>query len=181
MRYKPSNPRWKAAAVKLYIYHAGQCDPKKCTAKKLEKHGFVKTLKMNRIPKGAVVLNPFAMRSISSEDRPQIEEKGLVVIDCSWNRINDMHDVFKSRGISRSMPYLVAANPVNYGVPTQLSTVEALAAAIFIVGFPEHAETILSIFKWGPHFLQLNADPLEEYAHAKSSTEIIEIQKAYLE
>ncbi|MHA1131773.1 MAG: ribosome biogenesis domain-containing protein, partial [Candidatus Helarchaeota archaeon] len=35
-------------------------------------------------------------------------------------------------------------------------------------------------FKWGHHFLQLNKDPLEEYAQAESSQEIIEIQRAYL-
>lgn len=180
MRYNRSNPRWKAAPIKLYVYHADQCDTKKCTASKLKRHGFVRILKMNQIPRGAVLLNPFAMRSISAEDRPQIEEKGLVAIDCSWKRIDEMHGVFKSRGIHRSMPYLVAANPVNYGLPTQLSTVEALAAGLVIVGYQEHAEAILSIFKWGLHFLQLNANPLREYAQAKNSTEIIEIQKAYL-
>ncbi len=180
MRYKPSNPRWKAAPVKLYAYHAKQCDPKKCTTTKLERHGYIKSQKMNKIPKGAIVLNPFALRSISNEDRPQILEKGLVVIDCSWKRINEMHDVLKSRGINRSIPYLVATNPVNYGVPTQLSTVEALAAALYIVGFQDYAETILSIFKWGKHFLQLNAEPLNEYAAAKTSKEIIEIQEGYI-
>ncbi|MFX1294738.1 MAG: hypothetical protein ACFFD2_07770, partial [Promethearchaeota archaeon] len=91
MRYKQSNPRWKAAPVKLYIYHAKQCDPKKCTARKLEKHRLVKSAKWNQIPRGAVILNPFATRSISCEDYPQILEKGLVGIDCSWKKIDDMH------------------------------------------------------------------------------------------
>ncbi|NVM53935.1 MAG: DUF367 family protein [Candidatus Helarchaeota archaeon] len=180
MRYKQSNPRWKAAPVKLYVYHAKQCDPKKCTATKLEKHGFIKSVKLNQISRGAVLLNPFALRAISSEDRQQILEKGLVGIDCSWKKIDTMHDVFKSRGINRSIPYLVATNPINYGIPTQLSTVEALAASLFIIGFPDYAQTILSIFKWGSHFLQLNAEPLQEYAQAKTSKEIIEIQKEYI-
>ncbi|MHA1428381.1 MAG: DUF367 family protein [Candidatus Helarchaeota archaeon] len=180
MRHKPSNPRWNAAPVKLYVYHAKQCDPKKCTATKLERHGFVKSSRLNQFPRSAIVLDPFSNRAISREDRQQILDKGLVGIDCSWNKIDSMHGAFRARGIGRSLPYLVAANPINYGTPTQLSTVEALAAALYITGFAEHAETILSIFKWGHHFLQLNKDPLEEYAQAESSQEIIEIQRAYL-
>jgi pre-rRNA-processing protein TSR3 len=58
--------------------------------------------------------------------------------------------------------------------------VEAFAAALYIIGFPEHAESILSIFKWGINFLQLNAEPLQEYAQAKTSKEIVEIQKEYI-
>ena len=139
MPYKPSNPRWKAAPVKLYVYHAKQCDPKKCTASKLEKHGFIKSIKLNQIPRGAVMLNPFAMRAISIEDQPLILEKGLVGIDCSWRKIDNMHELFQSKGIGRSLPYLVATNPTNYGVPTQLSTVEALAAGLYITGFADHA------------------------------------------
>jgi pre-rRNA-processing protein TSR3 len=181
MRYNVSNPRWKAAPVKLWIYHAKQCDPKKCTATKLEKHGFVKSVRLNQIPKGAIWLNPFAVRAISVEDRDQIVEKGLVVIDCSWHKIDEMHEAFEAGSAGRSLPYLVAANPINYGKPTQLSTVEAFAAALYITGFPEHAESILSIFKWGSNFLQLNAEPLQDYAQAKTSKEIVEIQKDYLD
>ena len=180
MRYNVSNPRWKAAPVKLYVYHAKQCDPKKCTATKLERHGFIKSVKLAQIPRGAIVLNPFALRSISNEDRIHILEKGIVGIDCSWNKIEEMQGLFKSRGIHRSIPYLVATNPINYGIPTQLSTVEALAAALFITGFQDYAQEILSIFKWGSHFLQVNAEPLQDYAQAKTSKEIIEIQKEYI-
>ncbi|MHA1263944.1 MAG: DUF367 family protein [Candidatus Helarchaeota archaeon] len=180
-RFAQTNPRWKSAPIKLYIYHARQCDSKKCTASKLERHGYVKTLKVNQIPRGAVVLDPFAMRAISVKDRTQIEEKGIVAIDCSWKKIETMHSVFRTRGINRSIPYLIAANPINYGKPTQLSTVEALAATLYIIGFPDYANQILSIFKWGKHFLQLNAEPLQEYAQAKDSQEVVEIQKEFIE
>jgi pre-rRNA-processing protein TSR3 len=78
------------------------------------------------------------------------------------------------------LPYLVAVNPVNYGKPTKLSTVEALAAALYIANFREEAENLLSIFKWGPQFIRLNQRFLDTYAEAKGSSEIIEMQRNFM-
>jgi len=78
------------------------------------------------------------------------------------------------------LPYLIAANPVNYGVPTKLSTVEALSAALYIVGFKEKAEQLLSKFKWGPNFIVLNQEFLEGYARAKDSAEVVELQRGFI-
>ena len=38
------------------------------------------------------------------------------------------------------------------------------------------AQKLLRPFKWGEQFLSLNAEPLEAYANAKSSEELIELQ-----
>jgi len=75
---------------------------------------------------------------------------------------------------------LVAANPTYYGRPTILSTAEALAAALFILGERSRAKEILSIFKWGPTFLELNHEPLEAYANADDSTEVVALQRQFM-
>jgi len=92
-------------------------------------------------------------------------------------------EVFELRmhGASRCLPYLVAANPVNYGVPTKLSTVEALAAALYIAGFKEKAEQLLSKFKWGLQFVALNRELLEGYARARDSGEVVALQRKFME
>ena len=84
------------------------------------------------------------------------------------------------RGTLRCLPYLVAANPVNYGVPTKLSTVEALASALYIAGHRDEAKRLLSIFKWGPNFVELNLELLESYAHARDSAEVVELQERFI-
>jgi pre-rRNA-processing protein TSR3 len=126
-----------------------------------------------------VVLNPFSNRACSRSDRERIERHGLAGIDCSWVYAKDILTLF-SRTTSRCLPYLVAANPVNYGIPTKLSTVEALSAALYIVGYAQRAKQLLSIFKWGLGFIELNLELLESYAQANSSREVVEVQKQFM-
>ena len=79
------------------------------------------------------------------------------------------------------VPFMVAANPVNYGKPFKLTCVEAIAGALMLTGFEEEAEAILGGFKWGHSFLELNADIFEKYRGCKTSEEIIAAQNEYLE
>ena len=168
--------------MRIIVYHAGQCDPKKCTALKLKRHGLIEIVKrVKLIPKGAIVLNPLAEKAFSPADKPRIEKYGLAALDCSWEKAQKIFESsLKMRKYSRCLPYLVAANPVNYGVPTKLSTVEALAAALYIAGFKEEAKIFLSIFKWGGSFITLNKTFLELYSQAKNSKEILLIQSEIL-
>ncbi|MEM2419836.1 MAG: DUF367 family protein [Candidatus Bathyarchaeia archaeon] len=166
--------------LKIIVYHAGQCDPKKCTALKLKRHGFVRLVwQVKLLPKGAVVLNPYSKIAFSPADKERIEKHGLAALDFSWEHAEKplMKNV---RGASRCLPYLVAGNPVNFACPTKLSTAEALAAALYIAGFKEEALKLLSIFKWGHTFIELNKERLEEYAKAKNSSEVVELQRRFL-
>lgn len=166
--------------VRITIYHARQDDPRKCTALKLKRFGLARVVRrIGQLPRGAVILNPFAEKAFSPADRSIIVRRGLVAIDCSWAHAADSFELYL-RGGSRALPYLIAVNPVNYGTPTKLSTVEALAAALYIADFKERAEQLLSKFKWGLEFTRLNQRFLDAYAEAEDSIEVVELQKNFM-
>lgn len=166
--------------IRIVVYHAEQDDPKKCSTLKLKRFGLVRVVRhVKALPHGAVILNPFSEKAFSPADRSMITEHGLAAIDCSWIHADQVFELIRHE--SRALPYLLAANPVNYGAPTKLSTVEALAAALCIAGFTNEAQTLLSKFKWGPEFLRLNQRFLDAYAKTKDSAEIVRLQREFME
>jgi pre-rRNA-processing protein TSR3 len=166
---------------RLNIYHANQCAPKRCTGLKLKRHGLARVVTSIRfLPRRAIVLNPFSEIAFSPADRQRIQDFGLAALDCSWEHAQKVLSTHV-KGTSRCLPILLAGNPTNYAKATKLSTVEALAGALYISGFREEAEKLLSIFVWGHTFLELNADLLKAYAGAKNSTEIVEMQNKFVE
>ena len=163
--------------MRILILHLNQCDPKKCTALKLGRHGLARIISSIRsIPRGIIVLNPYSPKALSREDRDLICRRGILAVDCSWKKAEEIFLRLRRIGRGRALPYLIAANPVNYGKPTKLSTAEAIAAALYISGFKEEAIKVLSVFKWGPVFIELNKSLLESYAKAESSSEVVKIQ-----
>ena len=62
-----------------------------------------------------------------------------------------------------------------------MTTVEALAAGLWILGDSEQAEAILSKFTWGHTFLELNEEPLRRYAECADSAAVVELQQEYLD
>ena len=140
---------------KLFCLNYRECDPKKCTASKLKRLNLIKIIKkIQGSLKNAIILNPFARKELSNLDRKVILRFGLIVIDCSWKNILNLKELeFQT---SRKLPPLIAANPTNYGKWEKLSSAEALAAALFITEFVDHASLILSKFSWGIQFKELN-------------------------
>ncbi|MGV9102768.1 MAG: DUF367 family protein [Promethearchaeia archaeon] len=166
---------------RILIYHAGQCDPKKCTGLRLERMEKAKILNhIRQIPRDSVVLNPIAEVAFSVADVQFVRRHGIVALDCSWRKAESIFHEAR-QGIQRALPYLLAANPVNTYKPIKLSTAEALAAALYIVGMEGRAKDLLSVFKWGSNFITLNKEWLDAYAECNTSSEVVEIQSEIME
>ncbi len=166
---------------RVLIYHAGQCDPSKCTGLRLGRMSRATVLyDLRRIPRRTVVLNPVSEVAFSRADRDSIQQFGLVALDCSWKQAEDIFRISKY-GAQRALPYLLAANPINTYKPIKLSTAEALAAALYIAGFSDMSIDMMSVFKWGPSFLTLNKEWLDDYAQCMDSTEVVRVQTEIME
>ncbi|XP_027366551.1 ribosome biogenesis protein TSR3 homolog [Abrus precatorius] len=165
--------------IKLAMWDFGQCDAKRCTGRKLSRLGLLKELRVSN-GFGGIVLSPVGNQCVSREDHSLIQKKGLAVVDCSWARLDEVPFVRLRCTAPRLLPWLVAANPVNYGRPCQLSCVEALSAALTICGEEETANLLLGKFKWGHAFMSLNGELLKAYSNCQNSADIISVQNAWL-
>ncbi len=124
--------------------------------------------------------SPHGTRTISPADADIIQQHGLAVVDCSWANLDAVPFSRISTTNTRLLPYFVAANPVNYGRPYKLNCAEALAAGLYMCGWKHWGDSIMSSFKWGPSFYDVNEDILMEYTGCKDGTEIIDKQNRWL-
>ncbi|MFL6310312.1 MAG: DUF367 family protein [Nitrososphaera sp.] len=163
--------------MKPLIYMLRQDDPSKCTAAKLAKFRLAAPVRF--ISKNTIVLNPFSEEPVLRHDRAAADS--VCAIDCSWERADEVlkHQRLATRGIPRRLPALLAANPTNYAKLGKLSSVEALAGALYILHEKELVEKMMNKFKWGHTFLQLNANPLDDYATAETEEQIVELEVEY--
>jgi|TARA_B110000263_G_scaffold228921_1_gene222302 pre-rRNA-processing protein TSR3 len=145
-------------SFKIRILCFDQDDPKKCTAKRLERFGHSENYSSFRnLPPQGIVLDPFSEVVLSREDTILAEVGGIVGVDCSWNLADETFSKLRLMGLEpRSLPGIVPVNPVNAGKIGKLTTAEAIASALMICGNREQAELLMSRFKWGPAFLVLN-------------------------
>ena len=144
-----------------------QDDPKKCTAAKLVKFNLAKSV--TKTNPGTIILDPFAKQTLLRHDSKIADS--ITGIDCSWNLAEN---TFTKRfgGIPRKLPPLLAGNPVNYSKLGKLTTVEAIAGAVFILGYEDLAHQLLSKFNWGHTFYELNADLLQDYSKLELEEQI---------
>jgi pre-rRNA-processing protein TSR3 len=157
-----------AKVPKLFFIDLKNDDPKKCTAKKLKHFKLAKEIFLtNRaILNNAIVLWPFSNNTYTSKYKDRLEKYGVVAIDTSWKLIENNILFFKEKYIFEyglKLPPLIAANPVSYGKPGRLSTVEALSAILYISNYTDYSRYILSKFKWGSTFIDINKELLEKY------------------
>lgn len=162
------------------MWDFNQCDPKKCSGRKLARLKLIKSLKIKqRFP--GLVLSPTGEKCVSPEDKDIVETKGIAVVDCSWAKIDETPIAALKPTNARLLPYLVATNPINYGKPFQLSCVEAIAATMYITGFKKAARFYLNKFTWGHSFLDLNGELLDMYSNCTDSKSVIDVQNTYIE
>lgn len=126
-------------------------------------------------------MSPIGRNCVSKQDRDLIISRGLAVVDCSWNRLDDVPFGRIKGAAPRLLPWLLAANPVNYGKPCKLSCAEAFAGALYIAGRKQEAIAVMSRFKWGHSFISLNEGLLDKYAECETAAEVVAAQNAFLD
>ncbi|OJJ47514.1 hypothetical protein ASPZODRAFT_141103 [Penicilliopsis zonata CBS 506.65] len=169
-----SRPPFKAACWDL-----GHCDPKRCSGKRLMNFGLMRELQIGHKFPG-VVISPNAKRIVSPADRDLLEQYGAAVVECSWVRVKEVPWSRIGGRCERLLPYLVAANTVNYGKPWRLNCVEALAACFCICGHEDWAKEVLKHFRYGEAFLEINAQLFKRYAACANEEEIKKAEEEWL-
>ncbi|CAG8098320.1 unnamed protein product [Penicillium salamii] len=169
-----SRPAYKAAC-----WDMGHCDPKRCSGKRLMKLGLMRDLHVGQRHPG-VIVSPNAKRIVSPADKDTMEQFGVAVVECSWVRVQEVPWSRIGGKCERLLPYLIAANTVNYGKPWRLNCVEALAACFAICGRLEWAEDILRHFSYGAAFLDINKELLARYAACATEEEVKKAETDWL-
>ena len=172
--------------IPVHAVWLAQDDPKKNTAVLAAKRGNMILHKSIRsIPRKGIILEPLCGKVFGPEDHALLLEKNgaIVGLDCSWAQIESSVEqvMKKTRLLPRMLPLLLAANPVNWGKPGRLTTAEALATVLYLLGKKEQAAEVLGAFRWGQRFFELNREPLDAYASAATSEELVNLQFEFFE
>ncbi|KAK4218466.1 ribosome biogenesis protein TSR3 [Rhypophila decipiens] len=167
-------------AFKAACWDLGHCDPKRCSGKKLMKLGMMRELHLGQRHAG-VIITPNGKQVVSPADKPLLEQYGAAVVECSWARTKEVQWNKVGGKCERLLPYLVAANNVNYGKPWRLNCVEALAAAFAICGHSEWARAILEPFSYGEAFMEINSSLFKKYAACEDAAGVKKAEEEWME
>ena len=99
--------------VPLHVIHLGQDDPKKCSARRLSKHGHAILHKSTRATsKRGFLLDPSSGVLMGPDDMKLILLGGsIVALDCSWKRLEESLDSISkhTRLEGRTLPVLLVS------------------------------------------------------------------------
>jgi pre-rRNA-processing protein TSR3 len=139
---------------------------------------------------------PNAKKVVSPADKDLLEQFGAAVVECSWVRVKEVPWSRIGGKCERlctsnlagyiyiiltiSVPYLIAANTVNYGKPWRLNCVEALAACFCICGHEDWAQEVLKHFRYGEAFLEINSELLKRYAACETEEDVKRTEEEWL-
>ncbi len=143
------------------------------------KLGLMRELHMGQRHSG-VIITPNGKKVVSPADRELLEQYGAAVVECSWARTGEIAWNKVGGKCERLLPYLVAANTVNYGKPWRLNCVEALAAAFCICGHQEWAKEVLAPFSYGEAFLEINASLFKKYAACEDAAAVKKTEEEWM-
>jgi pre-rRNA-processing protein TSR3 len=154
--------------IQLRMWDFAQCDPKRCTGARLVQRKLFQRMNLKQ-PFRGIVLSPMGTIAVSPTDQSILQSSGLSLIDCSWARLSEIpfSQMNPTSSHHRLLPFLVAANTVNYGKPSKLSCVEAAAATMYICNYKESAHRLLQ-------------DLLEMYSTCTDATDVVAKQNAWL-
>ncbi len=165
--------------VRVYALLYYEDSPDKNTALKMVRFGLAtRVVSRKSIRSRPLVLNPYSEDYLGPWLRSYALEHGILVVDASWKKLARRH--FSGiKGIHVKLPPLLPGNPVNYGKPCILSSIEAVAASLYILGFVEQYNKLLRLYKWMSTFHELNKELLSLYSSANSVDEVMRIIEDY--
>lgn len=163
---------------RIMVVYYREDDPAKNTALKMIRKNLAIHIYPRRIHGSPIILDPYSNKYLGPWDHIYVEKHGIVVVDASWKKLAPRKTIM-IKGQHRKLPPLLPGNPINYGKPCILSSIEAVAATLYITGFIEAYEKLLGLYKWMKTFHTLNNEVLEAYRRTRNYNELLETIKDY--